>query len=591
MQDKKRYEIRKGILIFISIFILISTINTISATKLPTVGGDSGAWGTILNEFLNVSHNGSGELRSDIVFSSQIVNGTITDTDISDITNLTLGEKITFTFGEIIDNIVNGWIKITGGLNVTQNFTVGSSALFVDSSSGNVGIGTDSPTHKLNVVGDINITGNLIVGDDISLEFGDWVSEQNPDGYDAIRLKATVSDVDIVLAGLTGYFNIWGASDNNVFSVDDDGDTDIIGDFTLTVGDIIHGGVRDPWVKKAGDIMTGNLNMNGNGIWYAANGSMGINTTTPDSIFHIKANFPGWVGNNYAGQIIIQNPANSVVSNVVITAYESDGSGNPDQQLWYLGSSSTGNSDITFLNRRNAKLQLGTSGTSRITILGNGNVGIGTTSPDSKLQIDGNFTSETDSTDSIGTLAIKWLSGFFVNLFVSGNINATGIVYGSNLFIPQYLFSHTNENISVLGAGTWTNITFSEEATAIMSGISHTYNDNSNQTFTMQKSGIYEVDYDLDVEDLSGASTDVDVAGRLIYTNGTEVSGSVFETDVTKKGISTEVSHDFLVSVQAGDSFIAQFTASDGDVRVSTHGSFGDHPESATITIKKIANL
>ncbi len=106
---------------------------------------------------------------------------------------------------------------------------------------------------------------------------------------------------------------------------------------------------------------------------------VGIGTDSPDSAFHIKANFPGVVGNNYAGQIIIQNPADSVFSNAVITAYESDASGNPDQQLWYLGSSSVGNSDIIFLNRRNSKLQLGTSGISRITILGNGEVRIGTT--------------------------------------------------------------------------------------------------------------------------------------------------------------------------------------------------------------------
>jgi len=38
--------------------------------------------------------------------------------------NLTLGETITFTLGEIIDNIVNGWITITGGLNVTENIEV-----------------------------------------------------------------------------------------------------------------------------------------------------------------------------------------------------------------------------------------------------------------------------------------------------------------------------------------------------------------------------------------------------------------------------------------------------------------------------------
>jgi len=47
-----------------------------------------------------------------------------------------------------------------------------------------------------------------------------------------------------------------------------------------------------------------------------------------------------------------------------------------------------------------------------VTVLNNGNIGIGTASPDEKLQIDGNFTSETNATDSIGTLAIQWLNGF-----------------------------------------------------------------------------------------------------------------------------------------------------------------------------------
>ena len=116
-------------------------------------------------------------------------------------------------------------------------------------------------------------------------------------------------------------------------------------------------------------------------------GKVGIGTSLPDSILHIKADIPGEVGNDYAGQIIIQNPANDVTSNVVITAYESDASGNPDQQLWYLGSSSAGNEDIIYLNRRNAKLALGTNDTTRITILGGGNVGINTTAPLGKLHV------------------------------------------------------------------------------------------------------------------------------------------------------------------------------------------------------------
>ena len=49
---------------------------------------------------------------------------TITDTSITTPGNLTLGEKITFALGEIIDNIVDSWIRITGNLNVTGNATI-----------------------------------------------------------------------------------------------------------------------------------------------------------------------------------------------------------------------------------------------------------------------------------------------------------------------------------------------------------------------------------------------------------------------------------------------------------------------------------
>jgi len=99
--------------------ILVLIMSFVSAERLPIVGGDDDTWGTILNDFLNVSLNDSGGLESNTVSTLQITDDTITDTDISDTTNLTLGEKITFTLGESIDNIVNGWIRIIGNLNVT----------------------------------------------------------------------------------------------------------------------------------------------------------------------------------------------------------------------------------------------------------------------------------------------------------------------------------------------------------------------------------------------------------------------------------------------------------------------------------------
>ncbi|MCK4997749.1 hypothetical protein KAS08_05595 [Candidatus Pacearchaeota archaeon] len=38
--------------------------------------------------------------------------------------NLTLGQKISFSFGEMIDNIKNGWIRITGGLEVNGSVNI-----------------------------------------------------------------------------------------------------------------------------------------------------------------------------------------------------------------------------------------------------------------------------------------------------------------------------------------------------------------------------------------------------------------------------------------------------------------------------------
>lgn len=115
----------------------------------------------------------------------------------------------------------------------------------------------------------------------------------------------------------------------------------------------------------------------GNGIFIENGGNVGAGTNNPASLLHIKGNTPGTVGSNPAGQLIIQNPADDVTAGVVITAYESDGSGNPDQQLWYLGSSSSSNEAITLLNRRNAALTLGTNGATRVTISGTGTTTFG----------------------------------------------------------------------------------------------------------------------------------------------------------------------------------------------------------------------
>ncbi|MCH8004288.1 MAG: hypothetical protein IH934_06700, partial [Nanoarchaeota archaeon] len=88
----------------------------------------------------------------------------ISDGSITAAGNLTLGERISFSLGSIIDNLVSGFLRISGGLNVTGNVSIAQDTLFVDNTSGRVGIGTTAPGQELTVIGNINATGNITSG-------------------------------------------------------------------------------------------------------------------------------------------------------------------------------------------------------------------------------------------------------------------------------------------------------------------------------------------------------------------------------------------------------------------------------------------
>ncbi|KKK72325.1 hypothetical protein LCGC14_2904980, partial [marine sediment metagenome] len=117
------------------------------------------------------------------------------------------------------------------------------------------------------------------------------------------------------------------------------------------------------------------------------------------------------------------------------------------------------------------------------------------------------------------------------------------------------------------------------------------HNDDTNNTFTINEPGVYNLEYDFDAIDTSPSASDVEIAGRVIFTNGTEIAGSAFEADIIKQQIETEISHTFLATFNAGDNVIFQFIADNANVAVSTHGTFGSHPDSASIIIYKISNL
>ncbi|VVB83291.1 Uncharacterised protein [uncultured archaeon] len=200
----------------IAFFILL--VNLSSAARVPVVNGDGDAWGTILNNFLNVSLNESGSLRnilgdlivggngnfSGIIYYNNSIpitalNSTLLSLTINTTANiqqLINGTNIKFGNADFNNGWTNGGVSISGGnlyaqtvyvynisslninnLNVNgslfpafdNTFDLGNSSMrwrsFDFSGSGNisnnlnvlgsVGIGTNNPNQTLEVNGTI----------------------------------------------------------------------------------------------------------------------------------------------------------------------------------------------------------------------------------------------------------------------------------------------------------------------------------------------------------------------------------------------------------------------------------------------------
>jgi len=173
------------------------------------------------------------------ITNNEITDGTITDADISDTTDLTLGEKITFTFLETIDNIVNGWIRITGNLKV---------------------------------VGDANITG-----DTISTSF------LATDGTVDDPAFSFISDTD------TGIYRVPGttASDGLFFSVNGDEKLQIRSSSTapglnILSGSLYIGGTRR--IMSSGDFRAPAGTSSAPSFSFASDSNTGFSSLTPDNL-------------------------------------------------------------------------------------------------------------------------------------------------------------------------------------------------------------------------------------------------------------------------------------------------------------------
>jgi len=201
---------------------------------------------------------------------------------------------------------------------------------------------------------------------------------------------------------------------------------------------------------------------------------------------------------------------------------------------------------------------------------------------DGNLIAEGDITLGQKITFAFGEIIDNIIDGW---IKITGNLNVTGNVTAENVHLPTYLSAHTNNTIPVASAGVWINVTFDNEE-SLKQRINHTYNDATNDTFTINDDGIYEITYTMSFQD-SAVVPNSHVVTRIIK-NGVEVNGFTLEEDLGIQDQDKSVHHSDLVSLSSGDIIKLQFTSDDTTVSLDTHLTYGTHKNTGHLTIKRI---
>ncbi|MFM2376235.1 MAG: hypothetical protein RLZZ165_1332, partial [Bacteroidota bacterium] len=319
------------------------------------------------------------------------------------------------------DSLFKGNLNIEGGSS--SNLTVsGNSTL-----TGNVGIGTASPSTKLHVIGDIRLDGGKIqsngplvlhpdvdnTGDDI-VRFLNSIGDENmrihSDGNVGIGTASPTKKLQVEGDSLfKGNLNIEGGSSNNLT---------VSGNSTLTGN--VGIGTASPTKKlhvEGDSLFKGNLNIQGgssNNLTVAGNstltGNVGIGTASPAEKLHV-------IGNLRVDEGEIQSWG---------------------QLIFHPDVDKSGDDIVRFVN---------SDGGETMRIHSDGNVGIGTASPGSKLSVNGNL-------EVTGVYTQSANDGNVFKMYVGSNTG--GVNHGTGMvFELARGYQGTNRRILWDGDNNW----------------------------------------------------------------------------------------------------------------------------------------
>lgn len=337
----------------------------------------------------------------------------------------------TFTANQVIEvtDNTNAALRITqlgtgAAIRVEDSANPDSTPFIVDA-NGNVGIGTASPAFKLDVNSDIN------VADGQSLRWG---------GGSSVRIAAANA------ADVLGFYT----SNTERMRIDGSGN---VGIGTSSPSALLHVSAASAKIRIGLDAGTEYTDIYRNSaggytiynaaqaapfrghIWQLggteamridSSGNVGIGTDTPSS---------------FDAKLAVFN------SNLALTS--------TTNKLYLYYVSSTNHAHVSTATDGSITFTTGTtSPAERMRINNSGNIGIGTTSPDSKFQISGTSGSSQfrAGTDTNGYFEVNAFDNNPVYCVVGGT-NATSGIFGTQSNIPTIFFTNNTERMRIDGSG------------------------------------------------------------------------------------------------------------------------------------------
>jgi len=430
--------------------------------------------------------------------------------------------------------------------------TGGSSRIFIDS-FGNIGMGTTVPTAKLNIIGSLYADGSQISGKaDDTTSLGS-TSRRFASLYMASTLDYGTS---LTITGPGGIDTTFDALGNvGIGITNPDANLQVVGDLIVSSGDAFEDRIlsvnvpADPYYSDAEVIINGDLEVYNSvqiGDELTVSGSFNIS----DIQYPIGSNLS--IGQSgYPNQVTIQD----VTGNVGI------GTTDPSVELEVTGDVSisgalTVSSQIFYINTINhstSDLNIVGSGGTSVTVAPSGRVGIGTTEPDTDLNVNGGFIVASGEAFEDRILSVNTTDPYYADaevivngdmavtletetrtLVVNETATITGDLTANSVYVESEILGALN-NSSTLG-GSSSSRRFNKLYMSSYIGVNATIDHAAGSNFSITQGGttnftIYNGNVGIGV---TTPSTKLEVNGNLKLSTGASINE--FSIDGTLAG-------------------------------------------------------